>query len=299
MPLSIHHVRRVVQTALEEDSAFNDATTLAMIGDSDVTATANLVAKQPGIIAGIQVAEQSFKTFDPAAQFTPHLQDGQPLEPGYTIATITGNAASILSAERTALNLLQRMSGIATLTARYVAAVQDTNAAIVDTRKTVPGLRILDKYSVLTGGGGNHRMSLSDCILIKDNHITAMQQQGMTISDIVRHARSNAPFSMKIEIEVETVDDAIDATERWRRHRHARQHAPSRHARSRSAPNRPRSPRSLWKRNPLNRPRNRRNGRGHHLRRRTHPLRNRPRHLPRLQRRIKTLCPPPRPMPVR
>ncbi len=211
MPLSRHYVRRVVATALEEDAAFNDATTLATIGDSDVQATALLVAKQPGIIAGIQVAEETFRALDPHASFTPHLTDGDPVEPGSNIATITANAAAILSAERTALNLLQRMSGIATLTAKYVDVIKDTNATIVDTRKTAPGLRLLDKYSVLTGSGGNHRMSLADCILIKDNHIAAMQQNGMTIGDIVRHARANAPFSIKIEIEVENIPDAIDA----------------------------------------------------------------------------------------
>ncbi len=211
MPLSRHHARRVIRAALEEDAAFNDATTLATIGDSDVSATAELVAKQSGIIAGIAVAEEAFKALDPNCNFVPHVDDGQAVETGMRIAAISGIASAILSAERTALNLLQRMSGIASLTARYVAAVQGTGASIVDTRKTVPGLRLLDKYSVLMGGGGNHRMTLADCILIKDNHIAAMKQQGMSIGDVVRHARSNAPFSMKIEIEVETVGDAVDA----------------------------------------------------------------------------------------
>ena len=211
MHLSRHYVRRVIATSLEEDGAFNDATTLATIGDSETQATSTLVAKQPGVVAGIQVAQETFRTLDPDSQFIPNFQDGDRVEPGSNIATVHGNAAAILSAERTALNLLQRMSGIATLTAEYVAAIQGTNATIVDTRKTVPGLRILDKYSVLVGGGGNHRMSLADCILIKDNHIAAMQQQGMTIGDIVRHARIKAPFSIKIEIEVENVPDAIDA----------------------------------------------------------------------------------------
>ncbi len=211
MHLSRHYVGRVIATSLEEDGAFNDATTLATIGDSETQASAMLVAKQPGVVAGILVAQETFRALDPDSQFIPHFQDGVRVEPGSNIATVHGNAAAILSAERTALNLLQRMSGIATLTAEYVAAIQGTNATIVDTRKTVPGLRILDKYSVLVGGGGNHRMSLADCILIKDNHIAAMQQQGMTIGDIVRHARIKAPFSIKIEIEVENVPDAIDA----------------------------------------------------------------------------------------
>ena len=211
MPLSRHHARRVVRAALEEDAAFNDATTLATIGDSEVSATADLVAKQSGIIAGIVVAEEAFKALDSDCNFVTHIDDGQAVEAGMRIATVSGRASAILSAERTALNLLQRMSGIASLTARYVAAVQGTGASIVDTRKTVPGLRLLDKYSVLMGGGGNHRMTLADCILIKDNHIAAMKQRGMSIGDVVRHARSNASFSMKIEIEVETVGDAVDA----------------------------------------------------------------------------------------
>ena len=211
MPLSRHHIRRVVQSALEEDAAFNDATTLATIGESNVTATADLVAKQSGIIAGIAVAEEAFRALDPKCEFSAAINDGQTVEAGMRIATVTGQASAILSAERTALNLMQRMSGIATLTASYVAAVQGTGASIVDTRKTVPGLRILDKYSVLTGGGGNHRFTLADCILIKDNHIAAMKGRGLSVGDVVKHARSNAPFSMKIEIEVETVGDALDA----------------------------------------------------------------------------------------
>ena len=211
MPLARQHIRNVVQIALEEDAAFNDATTLATIGDSPVSATAKFVAKQPGIIAGITVAEEAFKALDPKAVFRALLEDGQAVEPGSTIATVTGHAAAILSAERTAVNLLQRMSGIATLTAKYVAAVDGTGATIVDTRKTAPGLRQLDKYSVLTGGGGNHRMTLADCILIKDNHIAAMKSSGMSIADVIRHARSNAPFSLKIEIEVESAEDALEA----------------------------------------------------------------------------------------
>jgi len=211
MPLSRHHVRSVVQSAFEEDCAYNDATTSATIGESDIRASAHLVAKQSGIIAGIPVAEEAFKILDSQSEFIAYLDDGGSVEAGMKIASVSGKAAAILSAERTALNLLQRMSGIATLTAQYVAAVRGTDASIVDTRKTVPGLRVLDKYSVLMGGGGNHRMSLADCILIKDNHIAAMKSRGMSIGDVVRHARSNAPFSIKIEIEVENVDDALDA----------------------------------------------------------------------------------------
>ncbi len=211
MPLSRHYVRRVVSLALEEDGAYNDATTIATVGNSSIRANADLVVKEDGVIAGIEVAEQAFYTLDDSARFKVHVSDGSRVKPGTSIATVTGRAAAILSAERTALNLLQRMSGIATLTARYVAAVSNYPATIVDTRKTVPGLRLLDKHSVLAGGGGNHRMSLSDCVLIKDNHIAAMRAQGMTIGEVVRHARRNAPFSIKIEIEVESISDAVDA----------------------------------------------------------------------------------------
>ena len=211
MPLSRQHIRRVVQTALDEDAAFNDATTLATIGDASVPATAKLFAKQSGIVAGLTVAEEAFKALDPQATFVANIDDGQAVEPGSTIAVVSGSASAILGAERTALNLLQRMSGIATLTSKYVSTVKGTRATIVDTRKTAPGLRQLDKYSVLTGGGSNHRMSLADCILIKDNHIAAMKSSGMSIADVIRHARSNAPFSLKIEIEVETEADALDA----------------------------------------------------------------------------------------
>ena len=213
MRLPTHAVQRVIDTALQEDQAYYDATTAATVGDSETRATAELVAKQSGILAGIAVAKQTFLTLDPKASFIAHLKDGDAVELGMSLATVEGRAAAILSTERTALNLLQRMSGIATLTARYVAAVKGTSATIVDTRKTVPGLRILDKYSVLQGGGGNHRMSLADCVLIKDNHIAAMKTQGLTIGDVIRHARNNAPFSMKIEIEVESVPDARQAME--------------------------------------------------------------------------------------
>ena len=211
MRLSRQYIQRVVQTALEEDAAFYDATTLATIGDSQVDASADLVDKQSGIIAGIAVAQETFETLDPNCVFSAEIEDGDAVEPGMLVCSVFGSAASILSAERTALNIMQRMSGIATLTSEFVAAVHDTKATIVDTRKTAPGLRLLDKYSVFVGGGGNHRMTLADCILIKDNHIATMKADGMSIGDVVRHARANAPFSLKIEIEVETVSDAIDA----------------------------------------------------------------------------------------
>ncbi len=211
MALSRQYIRRVVQTALDEDAAFYDATTSATIGDSIVNAAADLVVKKSGIVAGIAAAQSAFELLDRECVFTAAIKDGDVVEPGTRICTVSGNAASILSAERTALNFMQRMSGIASLTAKFVSVVQGTNVTIVDTRKTVPGLRVLDKYSVAIGGGGNHRMTLADCILIKDNHIATMRRDGMSIGGMVRHARAHAPFSLKIEIEVENVSDAIEA----------------------------------------------------------------------------------------
>ena len=210
---------------------------------------------------------------------------------GMRIASVSGKAAAILSAERTALNLLQRMSGIATLTSRYVATVRGTNASVVDTRKTVPGLRILDKYSVLMGGGGNHRMSLADCILIKDNHIAAMKSQGMSIGDVVRHAKAHAPFSIKIEIEVETVDDAVDAMNAGAGIVMLDNMRPDA---MRSAVDR-RVGQALLEASGnvtlANRPTSRRDRRRYHLRRRADPFAGRPRHFAGLQRRLSAINP--------
>ncbi len=211
MNLSPDYVRGVINRALDEDLVSNDVTTRATLGGSGVLATANFVAKAPGVIAGVEVATKTFEVLDPSLATYRLLPDGTRVEGGEVIATVSGSAESILGAERTALNLFQRMSGIATLAARYVAEILGTEATIVDTRKTVPGLRLLDKYCVAVGGARNHRLNLSDGVLIKDNHIAVMRSKGMSISDIVVHARERSPHTVKLEIEVEKVSEAIDA----------------------------------------------------------------------------------------
>jgi len=165
-------VREAVRRALEEDIGAGDITTLATV-DASARCEAEIVAKSQGVAAGLPVARAVFGELDDRIHFAPHLSDGDQVAPATTIATMEGLTRAVLTGERTALNFLQRMSGIATLTAQYVAAVKGTKARICDTRKTAPGLRVLDKYAVAIGGGHNHRLGLYDGILIKDNHIRA------------------------------------------------------------------------------------------------------------------------------
>ena len=200
----------LIDRALEEDSVGADVTTSALI-PPHLEARALLVPQEPGILAGLDVAASTFKRIDPELQISLKLLDGERVEGGEIVAIIDGSMASILTAERTALNFLQRMSGIATLTAEYVKEVQGTNAAISDTRKTVPGLRVLDKYAVSIGGGRNHRMNLTDGVLIKDNHLAALKKEGVDLVQTIKRARSKAPHTVKIEVEVETIEAAVVA----------------------------------------------------------------------------------------
>jgi nicotinate-nucleotide pyrophosphorylase (carboxylating) len=198
---------QIIGRALEEDLASGDVTTAALI-PPHLAARARIVPKQSGILAGVQVAARVFQQLDPSIDFQPMLLDGDRVEGGESVALVSGSLATILTGERTALNFMQRMSGIATMTDSYVRAVAGTGAAIADTRKTAPGLRALDKYSVAVGGGRNHRFNLGDGVLIKDNHIAALQDEGFTLSQIIKRARASAPHTVKIEIEVESVDAA-------------------------------------------------------------------------------------------
>lgn len=200
-----------IDRALEEDSVSADVTTSALI-PSHIEARASLIPKEAGILSGLDVASAAFKRVNPDLVFTEKLFDGERVQGGEVVATISGSMASILTAERTVLNFLQRMSGIATLTGLYVKAVYGTQASIADTRKTAPGLRLLDKYSVSVGGGRNHRMNLTDGVLIKDNHIAALLGEGVSLSQAIKQARAKAPHTVKIEVEVETVRDALAAT---------------------------------------------------------------------------------------
>ncbi len=203
---------RIVDAALSEDLSGGDVTTDSLV-PPHIQASARFVPRTHGVIAGLDVASAVFSRIDNEVQFTPHLVDGDVVEGGETVAIVSGSLASILKAERVALNFMQRMSGIASMTAQFVAAVEGTDAVIVDTRKTVPGLRSLDKAAVTAGRGRNHRRNLSDGVLIKDNHIAALQAEGMGLQQIIRRARAQAPHTVKIEVEVESlveVEAAID-----------------------------------------------------------------------------------------
>jgi nicotinate-nucleotide pyrophosphorylase (carboxylating) len=199
-----------IDRALEEDAVGADVTTSALIPPHFV-ARASIVPKEPGILAGLEVAAATFRRVNPELAFTQKLLDGDRVEGGEVVATVTGSMASILTAERTALNFLQRMSGIATLTAEYVKAIEGTTSTITDTRKTVPGLRLLDKYAVSIGGGRNHRMNLNDGVLIKDNHLAALAGEGVSLGQAIKRAKARAPHTVKIEVEVESVEAALAA----------------------------------------------------------------------------------------
>ena len=201
-------IDRIIENALLEDIHTGDITTLAVVPDSRVV-SARLIAKEPMVLAGISVAARVFQLLDQRIEFICEHSDGTRLEKGDIIARLRGDAAQLLQGERVALNLLQRMCGIATLTDRYVQAVAGTGARIVDTRKTTPGLRQLEKYSVRIGGGINHRTGLYDGILIKENHIVAAGG----IAEAIRRARAYIPHTLKIEIETETIDEVKQALE--------------------------------------------------------------------------------------
>lgn len=199
-------IDRIIRTALQEDIGSGDITTQVCI-DPGTQACAELVAKDDFVLAGIDVAAQVFATVDPRIPFEKLRQDGQTIRRGEVLAWVKGEAAALLQGERVALNLLQRLSGIATLTAAFVAAVAGTEARIVDTRKTTPGLRILEKYAVRVGGGRNHRHALYDGVLIKENHIAAAGG----ITRAVGRARERAPHTLRIEVETTSLAEVGEA----------------------------------------------------------------------------------------
>jgi nicotinate-nucleotide pyrophosphorylase (carboxylating) len=204
--MGMFEIERIVRTALEEDIGLGDITTEVTIAPG-TAARAELVAKEDFTLAGIDVAARVFTMLDADVAFEKLLEDGQQIKRGDVLAWIKGSAAVLLQGERVALNLLQRMSGIATMTAAFVREVEGTGAVIVDTRKTVPGLRALDKYSVRMGGGRNHRIGLFDGVLIKENHVAAAGGVGVAI----RRARQKLPHTLKIEIETRNFDEVGEA----------------------------------------------------------------------------------------
>lgn len=199
-PLTSDEVRELVRMALAEDGASNDLTTIATVR-SDRHARGRLVARQRGVIAGVPLAVEAFRQLDPKVCIRVDVEDGTVVEPGTTVLFLTGHARGLLSAERVALNFMQRLSGIATLTHQYAEAVAGTSARIYDTRKTTPGWRRLERYAVRAGGGVNHRFDLASAVLIKDNHLSAVDGD---VALAVRRARELAPVGTVVQVECDS-----------------------------------------------------------------------------------------------
>jgi nicotinate-nucleotide pyrophosphorylase (carboxylating) len=200
-------VERAVAKALQEDLGEAGDITTDVIIPASASADAEIVARKPGVIAGLDLAAASFKTLDPDAQFVAEVADGTKVAAGARIARVQGRTRALLSAERVALNFLGHLSGIATLTATYVAAVSGTKAKVACTRKTTPGLRALEKYAVRAGGGMNHRFGLYDAVLVKDNHIAAAGGLAPALTQL----RARSGHLVKIEVEVDTLDQLDEA----------------------------------------------------------------------------------------
>ncbi len=205
-------VGRIIRLALEEDLPAGDLTTETFV-PADTVAEAELVAREPGVLSGGEVFARTFRTVDPAVEVLLHADDGDRFASGQPLASVRGPARGVLTGERVALNLLQRMSGIATLTAAFVGAVADSGARIVDTRKTTPGLRVLERCAVRCGGGSNHRSSLSDAVMLKDNHLALIGGEPGGLSATIRAARAKLPHTVHIEVEVDRLDQIPEALE--------------------------------------------------------------------------------------
>jgi nicotinate-nucleotide pyrophosphorylase (carboxylating) len=206
MKIDALYIHDIVLNALKEDMPLGDITTDNIISEGDIS-KAEFLAKQDAVIAGLDIAKYVFEVLDSNVKFIAHIKDGDKVKKGDIFATVTCSTRALLKAERTALNFLQRLSAIATMTDRYVQKVQDLPVKITDTRKTTPGLRLLEKYAVNVGGGANHRFSLSDGVLIKDNHIAAAGG----ITNAVERVRGNIPHTIKIEVEVESLEEVNEA----------------------------------------------------------------------------------------
>ena len=202
-------LHRVIGAALEEDAPWGDLTSTTLL-PADATATADLVAREAGIFSGGEVFAAAFRLTDASLDVDLHVGDGDEFSAGDVLASVSGSARSVLTAERVALNFTQRMSGIATLTAAYVAAIDDSDARIADTRKTTPGLRAFERHAVESGGGRNHRYSLSDAVMAKDNHLAVLKRSGLDLATALREALSRLPHTTHVVVEVDRVDQ-IDA----------------------------------------------------------------------------------------
>lgn len=205
-------LERLIRDALQEDLGSGDVTTSSIISNSQ-KARGIAIAKKSGILAGVEVAAKVFKTIDPSCSITVKKEDGSRIGGGDIVMMIEGLAAPMLMAERVALNLMQRMSGIATETARYIEATRGLKVRIVDTRKTTPGLRMLEKYAVRVGGGFNHRFGLYDGVLVKDNHLSLLRGMGITLKEAVRTLRTKVPHTLRVEVEVQDLAEVREAIE--------------------------------------------------------------------------------------
>jgi nicotinate-nucleotide pyrophosphorylase (carboxylating) len=208
-PLSPTELSALVRLALQEDGAFNDVTTIATVVSAR-RARGALVARRAGTISGVALALETFRQMDPKAVMRVIVSDGEAVEAGAPVLFIRGHARGMLSGERVALNFMQHLSGIATLTKQFVAAVRGTSAKILDTRKTLPGWRALEKYAVRCGGGQNHRMDLASAVLIKDNHLAAVDGD---VGLAIERARKVAPTGARIEVECETIEQVQAAVD--------------------------------------------------------------------------------------
>jgi nicotinate-nucleotide pyrophosphorylase (carboxylating) len=212
MDLPLPAVRSIVEAALAEDIGWGDITTRSLI-PPEHPGQARALIKEEGVLAGVEVFALAFTLWDPALKVEVMMPDGSRVQRGDVVARVEGRAASILTVERVALNFLQRLSGIATITRRFVDEVGELPARISETRKTTPGLRLLEKYAVRMGGGSSHRYNLSDGVLIKDNHLAILRSYGVDLREAVARARQGVPMTVKIEVEVETVEEARLAAE--------------------------------------------------------------------------------------
>jgi len=212
MDLLTAEIDRVVQLALAEDLPWGDVTTDNLI-PSTARFHGEIRAKSEGVLAGLPVAERVFHALDPSVAVHCRRRDGDEVTPGEVVAVVEGPARAILRGERVALNFLQRLSGVATLTSRYVKAVSGLPCRIVDTRKTTPGLRRLEKYAVRMGGGQNHRFGLSDGVLVKDNHLAVLRAQGVSLRTALQEMRRRIPHGVRVQVEVETLDEVAEALE--------------------------------------------------------------------------------------
>ena len=198
-------INQVVSAALKEDAPNGDVTSEHLI-PSDATAVAELVAREPGVFSGAEVFIAAFKLTNASVQVEMKIKDGEKFEKGQLLAVVTGPARAVLTAERIGLNFVQRMCGVATLTAAYVAKVAGTKAKILDTRKTTPGLRAFERQAVVNGGGRNHRFSLSDMVMAKDNHLAVLTRGGKDLTTELKRVRAELPANIKLEVEVDRLD---------------------------------------------------------------------------------------------